>query len=470
MNTILEPRKKLGAAILRIIVQANPTPLYMPYLSSMLYGFIRKEMPEAMKAALIASGLRPTLGVSKVGVLYYCPEFIAASTVDEVALALIHETMHSMLDHHGRAAAVCVDPAHFAIANLAQDASINEELERAGHKLPKWWIRPEHLQQPRDLAWEDRWRRLMKDAHETGGGTAGSTVGPGLEQDDGNGNGDGDGGAGKPGSGKGKQPGKGGVGAGTCGSVSGNPLPGEPSLGDGRSEAQMDRLRRQAAQDIREYVEGNKGRGTVPDTLVRWADEILKPPRIDWREQLRVEVQTGVAYRPGSVDFDWTRMSRRQAGIGYGVGKPIVPSYRAPVPRIACVVDTSGSMGVAELDAALAEISGVCETVGAEVLFGACDAALHELKEIRDPREALALLKGGGGTDMAPAMNALSEADPRPEIVIVLTDGYIGDGYPAEEPLYKTIWVLIGNDQAEGFGCPWGTRIHIPVEAASEAA
>lgn len=492
----LSPRLKLAAAVTRIVDSRNG---WMPYFHAALTGLIRVETTEI-----------PTLAVSKFGVLYWSAAWVAAHSVDVVAFGLMHETLHVLLKHHERAEALGIiaepgapvsdDVARRAkLANMAEDACINEQLRavkipqpgggEAALALPAEWIYPESLQQPAGLVFEERYRRLLAappppaapQQGGQGGGQGKGQQGQGQGQQ-GQGKGQPQGGQGA-GAGKGQQgqgqPGAGageGVGAGSCGSCAGHPTKGEPAgvvaEGEGRSEAELDRIRRQVAQSIRESVQAGKGRGTVPAGLARWAEETLAPPKVDWRVHLAQAIRGAIAYRSGSVTTTWLKPSRRQAGIGWGVGLPVLPATHAPVPRVAVIVDTSGSMGAGKgspLAEAGAEIAGVLRDVGAAVTIVACDAAVHGIRECGTVADALGALSGGGGTSMTPAFKALGKRQPQPEVVIVLTDGWIGDGYPSTEPEWcRTVWCLVGGNTAKP--CPWGETIIVEPEGARVAA
>src|SRR5262249_32109685 len=79
--------------------------------------------------------------------------------------------------------------------------------------------------------------------------------------------------------------------------------------------------------------------GTVPAGLLRWAEEVLNP-KVDWRAVLAAELRRAVAEVCGAVDYSYRRPSRRAS-----VTAPVVlPALRRPVPEVAVVCDTSGSM------------------------------------------------------------------------------------------------------------------------------
>ncbi len=353
--------------------------------------------------------------------MYWSAAWVDSVSTEDLAVGLIHESMHILLKHFERAETMgAVTPELAQIANLAEDACINEEI-RKSRPMPAWVIFPETLEQPLALVMEHRYELLRKRQKQ--------------------------------------QPKAGKVGAGTCGSCSGSKAPGEPTdeKGEGRSDAEMARVRRETAEAVKHAAQGDQGRGTIPDSLLRWADEELAPPKIDWRKRLGQVVRATIAYRPGAVDFDWTKRSRRQAGLGSGIGKPVLPAFRAPVPRVAVVVDTSGSMGSDQLTDAASELNGILQAVGAQVTVCACDAAVHELQEVGTIQAAVKLLKGGGGTDMRPALDALAKHKARPEVVIVATDGYIGDIGP--KPSYRVVWLIVG--RLTTFMPAWGEVVFV---------
>lgn len=429
----LDSRQKLSAAIIRVVgvdpYSADAAKRGLaPYFGAILRGLVRRETP----------GLG-TIGVSKVGVLYWDPAFVDRIKVEELAAVLLHEVMHVALKHCQRqedmgviADATSDRRAKAFIANIAADMAINPDVQKMA-ALPNDAVFPGDVGLPNGLTMEDYYRRLSQQVQQK----------PQEAQ---------------PGDSSAKPQ----VGAGWCGSAGGHALPEEPETKgkkdeDGRSEAEMERFRKQSAEAVREAVQ--KGRGTVPDSLQRWADKMLTPPKIPWREKLARIIRGAVAYKSGAVDLTWKRPSRRQAGVGYGVGRPIVPAMHQPVPDVACVVDTSGSMSERDLAAAASELTGVLAAVGAAVTVVACDATVHGLRECKTINEAVGLFKGGGGTSMTPAMEALLEKKPQPSVVIILTDGEIGDGYLKREPPYAVVWCVIGREGARP--CPYGDVVWV---------
>ena len=167
-------------------------------------------------------------------------------------------------------------------------------------------------------------------------------------------------------------------------------------------------------------------RGDVPLGWQRWAEERLTP-KVDWRTVLAAQVRRAVATASGAVDFSWSRPSRRS------VPGVLLPSLRRPVPTIAVVVDTSASVEKEMLAQALAEIDGALASAGTrsrDVTVLSCDAAVHARQRVRSANQVR--LAGGGGTDMRVGISAAVALRPKPDAVIVLTDG--DTPWPEEPP------------------------------------
>lgn len=422
----MRSRDKLAAARL-MAVQA------MPYFRAAMLTLVPKKTP----------GLG-TFGVTKNGVLLWDPAALERWSVEETAGVLVHEISHLLRDHNGRHERMAAEPE---LWNIAGDLEINDDLAKTKLRLPEDGVMPVKMRAlpivkklglrfDDNLTAEEYYRELERLPRTQ---VAVACGGDG-DQDDG----DGDEQRGKTGQG---------VGRGRCGGCAGQAEPGEGEHegGSGRSQVELERVKRQVAEDIRREAE--RGRGTVPGGWVRWADQQLKPPQIPWRQKLSRAVRAAVAYRPGAVDYHWTRPSRRQAGVGYGPGKPIMPALRAPVPRVAVIIDTSGSMGTEELTEAMSETNGVLKAVGANIDFCACDAAVQHIKPVRNWRDVSKLMTGGGGTDFRPPLEAMAKRKPRPDVVIFVTDG-CGPA-PATPPPFKVVWVLVGEHKQKPTAGDW---------------
>lgn len=213
-------------------------------------------------------------------------------------------------------------------------------------------------------------------------------------------------------------------GAGRCGScATGQQEPWEEGpLGEGTSpgisRAEAELIRRDVARRIKEHVQG---RGNVPGHWARWAEEKLRP-KVDWRRELAAAVRHAIADVAGANDYSYRRPSRRQGQVGNG--RVVLPSLRRPVPSVAVVVDTSGSIDDTMLSQALAEISGILKGLGQRegVHVLAVDSQVHTCQRVFRPEQVK--VAGGGGTDMGAGLYAASKLRPLPQVCVVITDGY----------------------------------------------
>jgi predicted metal-dependent peptidase len=174
---------------------------------------------------------------------------------------------------------------------------------------------------------------------------------------------------------------------------------------------------RNTARRIREHT---RERGDTPAGWQRWADEMLEPS-VNWRGQLAAHVRRGAADVAGRVDFTYRRPSRRASALP----DVVLPSLRQPLPQVALVIDTSGSMSDAMLGQALGEVAGVLRSLGVarrNLRVIACDARAYQAQQVRDL--GAIRLEGGGGTDMGAGLDAAAALRPRPDLIIVLTDGF----------------------------------------------
>ena len=128
---------------------------------------------------------------------------------------------------------------------------------------------------------------------------------------------------------------------------------------------------------------------------------------------------------------------------------------------MAVVVDTSGSMGQPELDAAMAEIGGVIKAAGIGphgLMVLACDADVGAVTRVR--RASDVRLAGGGGTDMRVGIAAAEAARPLPDVVVVLTDGCTP--WPDGPTRARLVIAVIGDASAAQHTPEWATTVLVP--------
>jgi len=380
-----------------------------PYLATGVFG-----------ASVIAERGSGAVSVDESWRMHADPELTAAWTPAELGSVLVHHVCHLLRTHGERAQAMGVRPDEAATWVRAADAEINDDLVPAGLELPGRPVLPRDLGAADGLLAEQYFEGIRAAAQEgadeeaEGEDTAGGWV--------------------------------------DCGSgADGLPRPGQEPGGLPRWQADL--IRHQVARDV---VAHGKLPGTVPAGLLRWAQEVMSP-QVNWRVLLAAELRRAVAEVAGAVDYSYRRPSRRSAVMG----QVVLPALRRPVPEVAVVCDTSGSMTADLLALVLAEVEGLLRTLGLarQVRVLACDTAVGPAQRVSSARQVQ--LIGGGGTDMRAGIAAAAALRPRPAVTVVLTDGYTP--WPAEQPKGMRIVVgLIGPRARDA--PPWARAVR--VEAA----
>ena len=334
--------------------------------------------------ALFGCPLIPTQDVETMAIddrwrIYVNSAFVEARSVEQTAAVLIHELNHGLRAHSRRADTVGAGPGQTQVWNAAADCEINDDLVEDGLELPDGLL-PHTYKLEDGRTAEHYFEELMKQATlikvkvHCGSGCTGQPADYEEGPD------------------------------------------GRPDISDGLDPVEQDMLRRIVANAVRDHARA-KGIGTIPQGLRRWADQTLDP-KVDWRRALESAVRRGVHLRAGAADYTWQRPSRRDDS-----GDPVIrPGMTRPVPDIAVVVDTSGSMGEQDLARALAEIRGILTRVvpGDGLRVYSVDADIAAQGQVFNARQIS--LVGGGGTDMRVGIEAATET--RPAVIIVITDGF----------------------------------------------
>jgi predicted metal-dependent peptidase len=382
-----------------------------PYFQRILMKLVIREVPPMVDLA--GNILFGTVGVSESMIMYSCMEYVATLTPETMAGDFLHESLHLFMRHAQRRG--LRDHERY---NRAGDLAINTITRDMGVKQTPVAIWPKDYGFDEHLS-ADEYYMLLEKLEKSGKGKKGQ------------------GGSGQDGKGP-PSPG-----AGHCGSCAGHKLPIEGDDPAGRTETEVESAVREVAMAIKSHAQSQ---GKLPAGLALMADDMLAPPKVPWQQHLSRVVRASCAWTSGAVYARYNHPSRRQAAIGYGVGRPILPALRRPTPRVAVVVDTSGSMGSgpgSPLAAATSEVMGVVKAVGAEVQFIAVDAAVHANAKVRGAQDLLQNIKGGGGTSFVPGFEAAEKLRPRVNVVIYMTDGW-GDAPPEAPRGMRVIWCLIG--------------------------
>jgi len=335
-------------------------------------------------AALYRCTIVPTEGVQTFAIdkfwrIYVNPAYANGLSVTRFAAALIHEINHVIRDHWNRARQCGVQSSEEHNRwNLAGDCEANDDL--SADKLDvdaELWAYPWTFGLKADLPAEIYYRQL----------TAQST----MEFD--------------------------GCGSGSGGSAMGFELPADDPDHPAVTALEGQMVRADVADAVLKH---HRSRGDVPGSLVDWAQAVLRP-KVDWRRVLAGLVREAVATVSDDGDFTYRRFGRRSSAL---------PDIRIPglvrhVPQVAVVVDTSGSMTQEDLERAVSEVQGILRSSSVAddaITLLAVDAAVHEVQRVRHVGEVR--MRGRGGTDMTVGIAAALKLTPRPDIIVVLTDGY----------------------------------------------
>ncbi len=179
----------------------------------------------------------------------------------------------------------------------------------------------------------------------------------------------------------------------------------------------------------------------------------LLDPKQDWRELLCDFVTTTCAGKDYST---WRRPNRRYVGMDILMPSAISES----LGEIVIGIDTSGSIGVEDLNAFLSEIKGICDTVKpSKVRLLYWDTVVRKQEVyLQDELDGLVNATkpaGGGGTDATCVPQYLNEHGIKPECVVMLTDGYVGGWGQWSVPV---LWCILNNKKATA---DVGKTVHI---------
>jgi len=222
------------------------------------------------------------------------------------------------------------------------------------------------------------------------------------------------------------------------------------------SEEEKKELEREIDQAIRQgMMAQQKIAGTGAGGLDRELAELLEP-KVNWREVLRDFVKSICNSKDAS---SWRKVNRRFLSTG-----TYMPSLIGEkVGHLVIAIDTSGSVGDAELAEFLSEVKGIAEEVNpacVDLLYWGSSVVGHETYGDGQAGDIINSTrpKDGGGTSPSCVSEYLKEKNIKPECVIILTDGCVGNDWGSEWTA-PTLWCVVG-DYFDGEAAN-GKTIHI---------
>lgn len=331
--------------------------------------------------------------------ILYEPEFILGLGTKKTTGLLVHEIMHCVMLHHIRGRG-----RDKQLANIAMDLAINDIILEAGYELPCSDIVVGYgpfKDYPKGLSFEEYYDMLQKDSDKM-----------------------------KKKYGQNQDPGG-------CG---GTQAPeGEAKESEQEGEWQCAVAAATAAA---------KQRGDVPASIQRIIGA-CEDSKVDWRAELREFLN-----RPHPERNDWCRPNRRY--LNHGLYLPTLNGER--LGHIACAIDTSGSIGEADIAEFGAEIMGIIGARPTKLSVVWCDCQINRVDTYEDiTREDLNLKGcGGGGTSHVPVFKWLSEqTEDMPECIVCLTD--LATEFPDRHPDVPVLWVT----NQRGGNAPFGKVIQL---------
>ena len=344
------------------------------------------------RTPVITTPAVPVGAMDMYGRMYINPQVVQEWTPEHIATILVHEMFHLLNEHFDRKGAR--DQKRW---NIATDMEIANTLRALDFRLdtPIPHITPEQYDMPYDLLAEEYYERL-NDGSDNG-------------DTDGDGDGGGNGGGNGNGSGSGHP-----SGSSSDGVDKPWELPPDNAEHPGLSDTEQELLRREVAHAIEQHY---KDKGNIPAELERLCKRTQRKKEVPWRALLRHIVEQATRTSRSGDQFTYRRPNRRRQDSNF-----IFPSLEHISPNVAVVIDTSGSMDSIELQKAVQEVDALLQEIRSEITVLSVDAQVHTIQRIRNANHVQ--LEGGGGTNMMVGIRTAAKLKPKPNLIIVITDGY----------------------------------------------
>lgn len=351
----------------------------------------------------ITSNGRPTAGVDAHWNCYIHPQI--DMNHEQLAFTLLHECSHLIQDHCGRGVEVYRTGVSHECWNICADLDVNSVA---------WMYAGKPLQMPSDIVdgvekvWVIQPQTFRTQAYPQG-------VRPGLAAEsylkmipDNHRHSDGIGGS--------------------C--ADGVERPWET---EGSAVASPEAIRDSVAQRIVDYAKqrGNQVGGALLDWARAQLSQVVDPYAL-FHNYLTVSTNCSIQRRSS-----WRRTRMRNGMIS--------PRYANQGVNVGVVVDTSGSMlwardKLTALEAALANVTAIMRAVGSVQVFW-CDTAVKH-QAVYSPADLKP--KGGGGTDLRPAIRAAEASGV--DVVVVITD--CDTPWPEQAPATPMVVVAVFTDSS----------------------
>jgi predicted metal-dependent peptidase len=317
-----------------------------------------------------------------------------------------HEVMHNALAHPARRGHR--DPETW---NVACDLAVNPILLGAGFTLPSGRLVPREGKYPglEPGKSAEEYYAALAAPPAAGDGVDGSDQGAASGEDPGG-----------------------------CGGVK------PPASRDPSSVARLEAEWKVAVAQAEQAAEG---RGELPAGLGRAVGAVVRPPA-DWRDVLRAFVSSHARN-----DYSWSRPNRRYVARGL-----FLPGLRSEeLGDVVLAVDTSGSVGPAELGVFAAEADAILGAFDCTLTVLYHDTVVQKVDAWASSDGPLVLDPvGGGGTSHVCIFEWLATFGLSPACVVCLTD--LDTTFPSQPPDVPVLWAVVGGNASAP---PFGTRVAV---------
>lgn len=232
---------------------------------------------------------------------------------------------------------------------------------------------------------------------------------------------------------------------------------------DGSISELADQLTREFTKMMADSADSIKARGTIPGSIQQMIEELLKPPQVDWRQELRNYCKSA---KPSRSKTTLSRPKRKHISIpGVTIsshpGKRKNPSY-----RIVFAIDTSGSVSNSELQEIFGELRGIiCCNEGTEITVVECDTQIGRIYDLDSIGDMDTNVTGRGGTSFDPVFNWIKgnidwqskKCSKQPDLLIYATDGECP--LPPTDirlPQSKMLWLISSRGRVPSDTHSWG--------------
>jgi predicted metal-dependent peptidase len=346
---------------------------------------------------------------------YYSNDFVNKLTPKQAEFGFAHEVLHNVFDHMGRREHR--DPQ---LSNIAADYATNQILkdERIG-EVPDF-IKIYQDDKYRSWSYEQIYEDVEKKAVKVDMSTLGELLDEHL---DGEGDGDGD-------------------------------SDGEEVDGSGKGRPKLTaEEKKQIRDEIKEAMVAASqaaGAGRVPAGVRRLITDFTEP-KMDWREMLRMNIQSIV-----KSNFSFSRPNRKSQHCG-----AILPGMmNEETIDVSVAIDMSGSISDKMAKDFLSEVKGIMDEYTDFKLDLWCfDTQVYNYASFTgDTADELMdyQVKGGGGTDFDVNYSFMKENGIEPKRFIMFTDGYPCGSW-GDENYCESLFIVHGNDSIIA---PFGQTAH----------